>query len=84
MKRRYFLGRRRARAWSGSVIPIEGFVRLQGYYPEEYGRLVGLELTSEVTRSTAEGDPFCEWEHTLARTPATEAYIASLPPAGDS
>ncbi|HMI94314.1 MAG TPA: hypothetical protein VK509_23240 [Polyangiales bacterium] len=63
----------------GFVIPLEGFVRLQGYYLEEYGRLVGFELTSSVTRSTALGDPFCEWEHRLARTPASQAYVASLP-----
>jgi hypothetical protein len=61
-------------------IPIEGFVRLQGYYLEEYGKLVGLELESSVTRSTARGQALCEWEHRLARTPATEAYVASLPP----
>ena len=65
----------------GFVIPIDGFVRLQGYYLEEYGRLIGIELNSVVTKSTARGDAFCEWEHRLARTPATEAYVASLPPA---
>jgi hypothetical protein len=64
----------------GFVIPLEGFVRLQGYYLEEFGRLVGLPLTSTVTRSTARGDPFCEWEHRLPRRPETEAYIATLPP----
>ena len=63
----------------GFVIPIEGFVRLQGYYLEEFGNLVGLSLTSKVTRSTARGDRFCEWEHQVARTPATEAFVASLP-----
>ena len=62
----------------GFVIPLEGFVRLQGYYLEEYARLIGIEMTSTVTRSTALGDPFCEWEHRLARTPETEAYVASL------
>ncbi|HVW29443.1 MAG TPA: hypothetical protein VHC69_28955 [Polyangiaceae bacterium] len=64
----------------GFVIPIEGFVQLQGYYLEEYGRLVGLELDATVVRSTARKDPYCEWEHRLARTPQTEAYVASLPP----
>jgi hypothetical protein len=63
----------------GFVIPIEGFVQLQGYYLEEYGRLVGLDLVSTVTRSTARKDPYCEWEHRLTRTPETEAYIATLP-----
>lgn len=63
----------------GFVIPIEGFVALQGFYVEEFGRLVGLEITSRVTRSTARTDPFCEWEYTLARTPVTEAYVQSLP-----
>jgi hypothetical protein len=29
----------------------------------------------QVTRSTARGDSFCEWEHRLARTPASEAYV---------
>lgn len=64
----------------GFVIPIEGFVRLQGYYLEEFGRLIGLRLESKVTRSTARGDSFCEWEYALARTPPSEAYVASLPP----
>jgi len=67
----------------GFVIPIEGFVRLQGYYLEEYGRLIGIEIASTVTRSTATGDAFCEWEHRLARTAATEAYVESLPPMKD-
>jgi hypothetical protein len=68
----------------GFVIPIEGFVRLQGYYLEEYGRLVGVDVESTVTRSTARGDTFCEWEHRLVRGPRTEAYVASLPPAHDA
>jgi hypothetical protein len=63
----------------GFDIPIEGFVRLQGYYLEEFARMIGLELESSVTRSTAGGDPFCEWEYRLARTPASERYVASLP-----
>ncbi len=63
----------------GFVIPIEGFVQLQGYYLEEYGKLIGIELVSKVTRSTARKDPFCEWEYCLARTPATIAYVASIP-----
>jgi hypothetical protein len=67
----------------GFTIPIEGFVRLQGYYLEEYGRLIGIELESTVTRSTANGDPFCEWEHRLARTPATQAFVESLPTVRD-
>ena len=64
---------------TGFVIPIEGFVRLQGYFLEEYGRLVGIEVLSSVTHSTASGEPFCQWEHQLGRTPETEAYVASLP-----
>jgi hypothetical protein len=63
----------------GFNIPIAGFVQLQGYFLEEYGRLIGLELESKVTRSTAHSEPFCEWEYVLARTPATVAYVASLP-----
>jgi hypothetical protein len=69
---------------SGFVIPLEGFVRLQGYYFEEYGRLVGLHLETSVTRSTAAGDAFCEWEHRLDRKPRMEAYVASLPVAQDA
>jgi hypothetical protein len=65
---------------TGFHIPIEGFVRLQGYYLEEFGRLSGVELTSKVTRSTARGHELCEWEYTLARTPASEAFVASVPP----
>jgi hypothetical protein len=64
---------------AGFHIPIEGFVRLQGYYLEEFGRLIGVELESTVTRSTARGSAYCEWEHALGRTPASDAYIASLP-----
>lgn len=63
----------------GFRIPLEGFVRLQGYYLEEFGKLVGLELESRVLRSTATGDPFCEWEHTLRCSSATAAYVATLP-----
>ena len=63
----------------GFFIPIDGFVKLQGYYLEEFGRLVGIKLESHVTQSTARGSARCEWEYTLARTPASEAYVASLP-----
>ena len=65
----------------GFHIPIEGFVRLQGYFLEEFGRLLDVELDSRVTRSTARGNALCEWEYTLARTPASEAFVASLPAA---
>jgi hypothetical protein len=61
-------------------IPIEGFVRLQGYYLEEFGRLVGVDLKSRVLKSTTRGQDLCEWEYTLGRTPESEAYVASLPP----
>ncbi|HEX3597213.1 MAG TPA: hypothetical protein VHU80_19025 [Polyangiaceae bacterium] len=64
----------------GFHIPLDGFVRLQGYYLEEFGALVGLPLSAKVTRSTAKRDPFCEWEITLERSERTEAYVASLPP----
>jgi hypothetical protein len=65
----------------GFNIPLEGFVRLQGYYLEEFGRLVGLQLVSKVTRSTTRGNSSCEWEYTLlARSPAAVAFVASLPP----
>ena len=64
----------------GFNIPLEGFVRLQGYFLEEYGRVIGLGIESKVARSTARGDPFCEWELVLDRSPTTEAYVASLPP----
>jgi hypothetical protein len=63
----------------GFHIPLDGFVRLQGYYLEEFGRLVGLGLESKVMRSTARGKGNCEWEYALARTPASEAFVASLP-----
>ena len=61
------------------VIPVEGFVRLQGYFLEEYARLIKLELAASVTRSTVSGHPYCEWDCELGRTPASEAYVASLP-----
>lgn len=63
-------------------IPIEGFVRLQGYYLEEFGKLIGVDLDSRVTKSTARGHACCEWDYTLAVTPTSEAYVASLPPIG--
>jgi hypothetical protein len=69
---------------SGFVIPIEGFVRLQGYYLEEYGRLVGIEASCSVTRSTANDDPFCEWQVHLPDSSAANAYVASLPPVPDA
>jgi hypothetical protein len=65
---------------TGFSIPIEGFIRLTGYYMEEYARLVGIEATCTVTRSTANRDPYCEWEFRLGRSPEAEAYVASLPP----
>lgn len=66
---------------TGFHIPLDGFVWLQGYYLEELGRVVGVELSSRVTRSTARGSLYCEWEHLLSRTPESDSYIASLPPA---
>jgi hypothetical protein len=64
----------------GFQIPIDGYVRLQVAYTEEYGRLVGVPLEGRVVRSTARGDPFCEWDYTFERTAATEAFIRSLDP----
>jgi hypothetical protein len=61
-------------------IPIEGFVRLQGYYLEEFGRLVGVGMKSKVLQSTTRGHGLCEWEYVLDRTPPSEAYVASLAP----
>ena len=66
----------------GFRIPTEGFVRLQGYYLEDYGRLVGLELESKVTRSTARGGSSCEWE-LRARTHAGVRVVRGVAP-GDS
>lgn len=63
----------------GFSIPIDGYVRLNAAYTEEYGRLIGIDIKGKVLRSTARGDPFCEWEYTIGRTPASEAFIASLP-----
>jgi hypothetical protein len=63
----------------GFSIPVEGFVRLQGYYLEEFGRVLGVAIESKVTKSTARGQPLCEWEYVLERTPTSEAYVASLP-----
>jgi hypothetical protein len=65
---------------AGFSIPIEGFVRLQGYYLEEFGRVLGVAIESKVTKSTARGQPLCEWDYVVARTPTSEAYVASLPP----
>lgn len=64
----------------GFHIPTDGYVRLQVAYIEEYGRLVGIPLQGKTVRSTAKGDPFCEWDYTFERTPASEAYIRSLRP----
>ena len=65
-------------------IPVDGFVDLQGYYLEEFGRLIGLPIESQVTHSTARGEPFCQWEYRLGRSPASEAYISTLPTLLDS
>lgn len=67
----------------GFAIPVHEYLVLQAAYTEEYARLVGIGMHGAVTRSTARGDPFCEWEYTFARTPASEAYIASLSPLPD-
>jgi hypothetical protein len=64
---------------SGFHIPLEGFVQLQGYYLEEFGHLIGIELASQVIRSTARGDALCEWECILGRSPQNETFVASLP-----
>ena len=63
----------------GFTIPIEGFVRLQGYYLEEFGQVLGIGIESKVTKSTARGQPLCEWEYVVERSPTSEAYVASLP-----
>ena len=63
----------------GFQIPIEGFVRLQGYYLEEFGSLVGIEIDATVVKSTARGDPLCEWQFVLGRNERSEAFVASLP-----
>lgn len=68
----------------GFAIPVHDYLRLQAAYTEEYARLVGIELHGAVTRSTARGDTFCEWEYTFARTPASEAFIMSLQPLPDA
>ena len=64
---------------AGFPIPVEGFVRLQGYYLEEFGRTVGVEVRSKVLKSTARGHEQCEWEYSLAQNEATDTLIASLP-----
>lgn len=61
------------------VIPIDGFVWLQSYYLEEFGQLVGFDVTGTVRHSTANKEPYCEWQYVLGRNPATEAYVRSLP-----
>ncbi len=65
---------------TGFHIPVEGFVRLQGYYLEEFGRTVGVDVKSKVLKSTARGHEQCEWEYSLAQNDAADALIASLPP----
>lgn len=61
------------------IIPIDGFVWLQCYYLEEFGRLVGFDVTGTVRHSTANKDTYCEWQYVLGRSPTTEAYVRSLP-----
>lgn len=64
----------------GFQIPIDGYIRLQIGYTEEFARLVGIPLQIKVVRSTTKGDPFCEWDYTFERTASSEAYIRSLTP----
>lgn len=65
---------------TGFSIPLEGYIRLQVAYTEEYGRLSGIPITGKVVRSTAKGDPFCEWEYTFGRNDQTEAFVRGLAP----
>jgi hypothetical protein len=60
-------------------VKLHNYTRLQAAYVQEYARLVGIEMTVTVLRSTAKGDAHCEWLCRLDRSPPTLAYIAALP-----
>lgn len=65
---------------TGFHIPLEGFVRAQVTYLTELASLAGIRMSrGQVLRSTAQGEPFCEWALFFERSPESEAYVQSLP-----
>ena len=64
---------------TGFQFPIRGLVDLQSAYLVEFARLMGIKITVRLRRSTAEGDPYCEWEYRVERSPAAVASLARLP-----
>ena len=59
--------------------PVRGMIQLQAAYFVEFGRLAGLQIRSRITRTTMDGDPYCEWEYTVEHTPENVASLATLP-----
>ena len=79
-----FARRRSARATvvarlNGFKYSVQGLVDLQTGYLAEFARLAGARMTVKLVRSTASGDPFCEWEFAIERTPALEQWLLALP-----
>jgi hypothetical protein len=58
--------------------PVRGIAELQAAYACEYARLVGIKMLGRVTRSTAEGAAYNEWEYSVERSPEAVLSIAEL------
>lgn len=59
--------------------PVRGLIDMQMAYFLEFARLAGLRLEGRLRRATTNGDPFCEWEFSVERTPDNLASLAQLP-----
>jgi hypothetical protein len=59
--------------------PVRGMAKLQAAYACEFARLVGIQMSGQVTHTTAAGDAFDEWEYSVARSPEAIRSIAELP-----
>jgi hypothetical protein len=59
---------------------VRGIAELQAAYTCEYARLVGINMRGRVTRCTAEGAAYSEWEYIVERSPEAVVSIAELRP----
>jgi hypothetical protein len=59
--------------------PVRGLIDMQTAYFLEFARLGGVRLDGRLRRATTDGDPFCEWEFSVERTPDNLASLAQLP-----
>jgi hypothetical protein len=59
-------------------VPVRGIAELTTAYTCEYARLVGINMRGRVTRTTAEGAAYNEWEYIVERSPEAVLSIAEL------